>query len=213
MQVGSLFSGCLGLDLGLEAAGWEIAWACENDKACRRVISRRRPELLVFDDVNLLNEKLLKKLKPEQVEEAVRLYDQGWSCGALGERYGVTRQGMWELLRRRTTLRSRERLGEQNHFYRGGAKASDHAQNIFEQALEDGLLQRPDRCERCQKKPKPFKDGRSAIQGHHPDYNKPLEVMWLCQSCHHEWHRVNSPIEEVRSEEVPDVDLVAGGFP
>ena len=51
MKVGSLFSGCLGLDLGLEAAGWEVAWACESDPACRRVIERRRPDLHVFEDV------------------------------------------------------------------------------------------------------------------------------------------------------------------
>ena len=49
--VGSLFSGCLGLDLGLEQAGWRTAWACENDEACTRVINRRRPGLPVYPDV------------------------------------------------------------------------------------------------------------------------------------------------------------------
>ena len=50
--VGSLFTGCMGLDLGLEAAGWRTAWACENDEACRRVIARQRPELEVIADVH-----------------------------------------------------------------------------------------------------------------------------------------------------------------
>jgi site-specific DNA-cytosine methylase len=52
LTVGSLFSGCLGLDLGLEATGlYRIAWACESDDACRRVIGRRRPHLTVYPDV------------------------------------------------------------------------------------------------------------------------------------------------------------------
>lgn len=213
MNVGSLFSGCLGLDLGLEAAGFEVAWACESDANCRSVIARQRPELHVYPDIQTLVEMALRKLTPEQVEEAVTLYGDGWSCGKLGERYGVTRQAMWDLLRRRTSLRPQERHGEDNHFYRGGHTASDRAQNQLEVALRDGLIQRPDRCERCGNQPPPFKDGRSAIQAHHPDYNKPMEVMWLCQPCHHAWHREYRAVEEVRSEEVPDVDMLAGGFP
>lgn len=55
MRVGSLFSGCLGLDLGLEAAGFEIAWACESDPACRRVIARHRPDLPIYEDVRMFD--------------------------------------------------------------------------------------------------------------------------------------------------------------
>jgi ribosomal protein L37AE/L43A len=43
-------------------------------------------------------------------------------------------------------------------------------------------------------------------------------VIWLCQKCHHEWHKNNKAIErkEVESEpeeNIPTVDLIAGGFP
>jgi len=52
---GSLFSGCGGLDLGLERAGWSIAWGCENDRACRTVLADRRPNLEVVEDVRLVD--------------------------------------------------------------------------------------------------------------------------------------------------------------
>ena len=31
-------------------------------------------------------------------------------------------------------------------------------------------------------------------QAHHPDYNYPLEVQWLCVKHHFEWHKNNNPI-------------------
>jgi predicted DNA-binding protein YlxM (UPF0122 family) len=130
----------------------------------------------------------LRKLTPEQAEESVRLYEQGLSCGKIGRRFGVTRQAMWDLLRRRTEMRPQLRYEEDNHFYRGGSVADDHAQNLVEQALEDGTLQRRDTCEVCGASGT-FKDGRTAIQAHHDDYSRPLDVRWLCQKCHHAWHK------------------------
>lgn len=35
-------------------------------------------------------------------------------------------------------------------------------------------------CEKC---------GNQKVDGHHPDYSKPLEVMWLCRKHHKEEHR------------------------
>lgn len=153
----------------------------------------------------------LKKLTTDQVAECVRMYDRGLSLGAIAEFMQVSRQAMWDLLRRRTTMRSQLRYGSDNHFYRGGQIDDDYAHNLVEQAVEDGVLV-PQPCESCGANGT-MADGRREVQAHHDDYNKPLNVRWLCQRCHHEWHRHNKPKRREVPQEVPAIDVVAGGFP
>lgn len=60
-------------------------------------------------------------------------------------------------------------------------------------AVKNGLLVRPSVCSKCGGEPslevgkdgKPF---RGIIHAHHTDYTKPLEVEWLCRSCHVKCH-------------------------
>ncbi len=52
------------------------------------------------------------------------------------------------------------------------------------QAVRKGLIQRPDNCSSCGK--------ACSVHGHHPDYGKPLEVVWLCQKCHGACHCLSS---------------------
>lgn len=50
-------------------------------------------------------------------------------------------------------------------------------------ALRKGKLVRPDHCEDCSEACKP--------EAHHEDYEKQLEVQWLCRSCHMKrWSRL-----------------------
>lgn len=57
---------------------------------------------------------------------------------------------------------------------------------IVNNAVRAGVLIRSDVCSVC--------GSTTNIEGHHDDYTKPLDVRWLCQACHKEWHRANKPI-------------------
>jgi transposase-like protein len=108
--------------------------------------------------------------------------------------------------------RNRSYPSDENPFYRGGTKAHDKSQNLVEAAVLRGSLVRPTTCSECGLDPAPFENGRTAIQAHHDDYNKPLEVRWLCQPCHHRWHRFNEAIPFGGDAPESLVDVVVGGF-
>lgn len=135
----------------------------------------------------------LRKLTQEQVDECVAMYDGGMSLAPIASYFGVSRQAMWSLLKKRTTMRPQRQVGAANHFHRGGPTEDDAAQNMVELALRHGTMMRPSACESCGSSGR-FRDGRTSVQAHHPDYNKPLDVMWLCQRCHHAWHKENRAV-------------------
>ncbi len=89
MRIGSLFSGIGGLELGLERAGvGTVAWQCEADPYCRRVLAKHWPGVPIFDDVRALTD-------PPDCE----VLCGGWPCqdiseigrgiGIAGERSGL----------------------------------------------------------------------------------------------------------------------------
>jgi len=41
--------------------------------------------------------------------------------------------------------------------------------------------------------------GAPEAQKHHPDYDKPLLIVWLCRDCHRELHNKLTPTGEVNS--------------
>jgi ribosomal protein S27AE len=52
------------------------------------------------------------------------------------------------------------------------------AHNKLNNALRDGKI-RKEPCEKC---------GKRKSVAHHDDYLKPLDVRWLCQAHHKQWH-------------------------
>jgi hypothetical protein len=87
----------------------------------------------------------------------------------------------WDIANRerRAELRLKRQLREPQ---------KDKARRHLQWKIDSGQVKRPDTCERCGSNGKEYRDGRAGIQAHHPDYSKPLEVEWLCESCHKAKH-------------------------
>jgi len=66
--------------------------------------------------------------------------------------------------------------------YRGKNKKAYLAHSRVGHAINSGVLEKPDDCQVC-------KRYSPRIQAHHCDYSMPLDVMWLCSTCHAAWHR------------------------
>jgi len=83
----------------------------------------------------------------------------GESVSDISKRAGVTRQRIEQIL-------------------------NPHKANcrmIVQRAVESGALVRPETCSKC--------GDATKVEGHHPDYSKPLMVEWLCRKCHAFVHR------------------------
>lgn len=63
----SFFSGAMGLDLGLEKAGFETLLASEIDNACRKTIAKNKPEIALVGDI--------REYSPSQIRDIVGLKD------------------------------------------------------------------------------------------------------------------------------------------
>jgi hypothetical protein len=67
----------------------------------------------------------------------------------------------------------------------------EHARSITADAIRTGKLIRPNACSRCGIPCSPH--------AHHPNYSKPLEVIWLCEPCHRLEHGQNPSSQAINS--------------
>lgn len=65
--------------------------------------------------------------------------------------------------------------------YRKEQPEKELARNRFLRAVKSGKIRRPELCSKCQLKTK--------VEGHHPDYSKPYDVIWVCRMCHAGIHK------------------------
>jgi hypothetical protein len=72
------------------------------------------------------------------------------------------------------------------------------AQHLVQTHVRRGKIIKPSICSICNCESK-------RIEGHHADYSKPLEVIWVCNQCHHNIHK--SLKERVQPERPNSLDV------
>jgi ribosomal protein S27AE len=81
----------------------------------------------------------------------------------------------------RKKYRETERENEIRYFMSNPEKFQ--ARWIINRQIRAKKIIRPKECSNC--------GNEGKIHAHHPDYSKPLEVIWLCSKCHHKIHNEN----------------------
>lgn len=71
---------------------------------------------------------------------------------------------------------NRKKLNDYQKQWYQKNKEKRRAHVILNRAIKSGKIMRPNSCSQCNVECKP--------DGHHEDYNKPLEVIWICRKCH-----------------------------
>lgn len=75
---------------------------------------------------------------------------------------------------------NKEKYNEYQRKFKSKNRTQIDARRCVYYAVKGGILIKPLLCEICgENKP---------LQGHHEDYTKPLEVKWLCRTCHCQQH-------------------------
>jgi len=90
----------------------------------------------------------------------------------------IDHQREYECLRnQRPERRAKKREYLQRQIARNPEKRRAH--NAVANAIRDGRLI-PHPCQEC---------GTPSAEAHHPDYLKPLDIVWLCLKCHRAEHK------------------------
>jgi DNA (cytosine-5)-methyltransferase 1 len=87
----SFFSGCMGLDLGLEKEGIKVLLACEVDSAARKTIEINRPDMALIGDIRDYSAAMIREKSGLSQTEDIDVIVGGPPCQAFssaGKRQG-----------------------------------------------------------------------------------------------------------------------------
>ena len=79
----SFFSGALGLDLGIEKAGFDVRLACEIDKYCRQTVALNKPNMALLSDINDYSKRDILDASGLKGEDDIDLVIGGPPCQAF----------------------------------------------------------------------------------------------------------------------------------
>lgn len=88
-----------------------------------------------------------------------------------------------ELVRKREReryLKNKEAKREYHRQYRASRKKECAARAAVSHEVRMGRMVAPDTCSKC--------GCEAKLDGHHEDYDRPLDVIWLCRPCHVSHH-------------------------
>ena len=96
---------------------------------------------------------------------------------------GLTGERRQDAGRKQNTQNHRDEATERCRKYRMNNPKKSRAHDLVAYAMKTGALTRKP-CEVC---------GQKSDVAHHDDYERPLEVRWLCAAHHRQWHVENGP--------------------
>ena len=79
----SFFSGAMGMDIGLEQAGFQTLFASEIDNACRKTIAKNRPEIALVGDIREFTPDSVREISGLGANDEIDLVVGGPPCQAF----------------------------------------------------------------------------------------------------------------------------------
>ena len=94
--------------------------------------------------------------------------------------------------------KERQNAGAKAWIKRNKEKRAAHV--ILNNAVRDGNIRKPDECDSC---------GVSGVRihGHHEDYERPIDVTWLCPACHTGLHKARRYSDDATEAPSGDAEL------
>lgn len=189
----------------------KICTSCKIEKECQFFGKDKK----AFDQLNQKCKECCNarakvcKRSPEAIERS-KEYRSEWQKkkrpilnARLRERYLNNLEESREQAKIRTRKYIQSEKGKAKHLettrkYEANNKEKISAQRKVRKAVLAGKIIRPEHCEICKCEGK--------VQGHHEDYNKPLEVIWMCSKCHIYHHQEYRFHAERLNEKTPRGD-------
>lgn len=110
----------------------------------------------------------------------LRAYSKSPAGKSARAKYKKSEKGRASIERWNSSKKAQEAFKRYQKRYRERQPGKVAARRMVKLAVFLGHLHQPAVCQLC---------GSSDPEAHHPDYSRPLDVLWLCRMCHlHEGH-------------------------